>query len=200
MRQILNEKGHHHFGKSPSLQSDNNETSTKILATNRTSDTRTHYLLNKLIEAADRNSIRKKGGFRYDSEIKKYASHLRLICGPLGYQTIQHNLQYSLPSLTSTNRYINAANSRVYEGVLRCEELAIYLKQRNLDPVVSLSVDATRVEGKPQYDSKTNQVIGFVLPLDKNGLPIPYYFQQGMCGKYVVILRVKTLNQLSLTL
>lgn len=188
VRQILTEKGLQHFQKCPSLQAIKSESSTKTLEINHTSDTRTHYLLNKLIEAADRNSMREKGGFRYDSEIKKYASHLRLICGPLAYQTIQHNLQYSLPSLTSTNRYVNAANSRVYEGVLRCEELAIYLKQRNLDPVVSLSVDATRVEGKPQYDSKTNQIVGFVLPLDENGLPIPYSFSarnvQEICSHF----------------
>lgn len=57
-----------------------------------------------------------------------------------------------------------------------CEELVIYLKQFNLDPVVSFSVDATRVEGKSQYDSRTNQIIGFVLPLNKNGLPTPYSF------------------------
>lgn len=59
---------------------------------------------------------------------------------------------------------------------MRAEELLLYLQQRNLEPVVSLSVDATRVEGKPQYDSTSNQIIGFVLSLGKNGLPIPYSF------------------------
>lgn len=169
-------EGLQHFMKTKAARPESNESSTKALVKNHTNDTRTHYLLNKLIEAADRNSLRQNGGFRYDSEIKKYASHLRLLCGPLAYQTIQRNLQYSLPSLTSTNRYVNAANNRIYECVLQLEQLLLYLKRRNLDPIVSLSVDATRIEGKPQYDSKTNQIIGFVPPLDRKGMPIPYSF------------------------
>lgn len=183
VREIVGGGNLHHFRINRAAQNESVELSTK-----HTSDTRTHYLLNKLISAADRNSARKKGGFRYDSEIKSYASYLRLICGPLAYQTIQHNLEYSLPSLTSTNRYIKSPSSRVYEGVLRSEELLLYLNQRNLNLVVSLSVDATRIEGKPQYDSLTNQIIGFVLPLNEHGMPIPYSFparnETEMCSHF----------------
>lgn len=64
------------------------------------------------------------------------------------------------------------------EGVLRTKELAEYLNARDLEPFVSLSKDATRITGTIQYDSKTNQLIGFVLPINENnGMPIPYTYQ-----------------------
>lgn len=69
--------------------------------------TTTHFFLNKLLSAADRNSKREKGGFRYDWDVKLYAAYLRILIGPFSYETLQRNLMHSLPSLPSTNRYIN---------------------------------------------------------------------------------------------
>lgn len=84
----------------------------------------------------------------------------------------------ALPSIVSTNRYIRAFNHSVNEGILRCEELLLYLKSRNLPLVVSLSEDATRIVGRVQYDSKTNQLMGFALPLNtENGLPVPFTYK-----------------------
>lgn len=141
------------------------------------SESKTHYFLNKLISAANRNAKREKGGYRYDEDIKFYASYLRMITGPLAYETLQRNLEHSLPSLTSTNRYIRSSGCDVSEGILRCEELSLYLKNRNLDPFVCISEDATRIVGKVQYDSKSNQLVGFVLPLNsRTGMPIPFVY------------------------
>lgn len=135
------------------------------------------YLLRKLSEAAKQNSTRKTGGYRYDSEMKSFASYLRMIVGPLAYETIHRNLEGAVPSLPSTNRYIRASNCSITEGILRCEELKIYLDKRKLPFVVSLSEDATRVVDRVQYDSTTNQIIGFVPPINPlNGLPIPSQF------------------------
>lgn len=66
---------------------------------------RTHYFLNKLQSAAKQNENRQTGGYRYDPEIKSIGLYLRLLTGPLAYETIQKNLDCSLPSLSSTNRY-----------------------------------------------------------------------------------------------
>lgn len=100
-----------------------------------------------------------------------------MIAGPLAYDTIQKNLQSALPSLSSTNRYIRKINSRLIEGILRCNELQLFLEERKLPKVISLSEDATRIVGRIQYDRKTNQVIGFVQPIDrKNGMPVPFSF------------------------
>lgn len=135
------------------------------------------YFLHKLTEAANRNSTRKMGGYRYDPEVKLFASYLRMIVGPLAYETIHRNLEAAIPSLPSTNRYIRASNCCITEGILRCEELRLYLEKRNLPFVVSLSEDATRVVDRVQYDSTTNQLIGFVPPISPiNGLPIPFQY------------------------
>lgn len=138
-------------------------------------ETKTHYFLNKLLSAADQNSKREKGGYRYDSDVKLFAAYLRILVGPFAYETLQRNLVYSLPSLPSTNRYIHSSGCNITEGILRSEELAVYLAERSLDPVVCISMDATRISGRVQYDSRTNQCLGFVPPLH-NGIPVPFSF------------------------
>lgn len=138
---------------------------------------RTHYFLNKLIAAANRNQIRKPGGYRYDNDIKMFALLLRLLAGRLAYITIQRNLECCLPSLSSVNRHIASSSCHIIEGILRSDELLIYLNERSLPHAVALSEDATRIVGRVQYDAKTNQIIGFTLPLSEtNGMPIPFNY------------------------
>lgn len=135
------------------------------------------YLLNKLVSTSNQNMLREKGGYRYDYQLKNFAIAIRLLSGPLAYETLQNNLPCALPSLPSVNRYINKSNCRVIESVLRCDELLEYLEERGLEKVVHLSEDATRIVGRVQYDSYTNQIVGFASPLNKsNGLPIPFAF------------------------
>lgn len=135
---------------------------------------RTMFFINKLRSNAEINLNTTKEGYQYDVETKLYASYLRMICGPLGYNILQRNLVGALPALVSTNRYINTSRFFVPEGVLRCKELLQYLKDRNLPLAISLSEDATRIVGRLQYNRKTNQIIGFTLPTDsRTGMPIP---------------------------
>lgn len=64
------------------------------------------------------------------------------------------------------------------EGILRSKELVCYLEKNELPFVVSLSEDATRVTSKVEYDRKTNQITGFVLPTHhKTGMPIPFTYK-----------------------
>lgn len=91
---------------------------------------RTLYFLNRLHSTAEINLKRKKEGFRFDEEMKLFAAYLRMLCGPLAYNTIHRNLEGAVPSLVSTNRYIKASNCDVLEGALRCEELLKYLEDR----------------------------------------------------------------------
>lgn len=93
--------------------------------------------------------------------------------GPYAYETIQKNLVHSLPSLPSTNRYVRSSGCNITESILQCDELAVYLAEKSLEPVVVISTDATRISGRVQYDSKSNQCVGFVPPL-KNGMPVPF--------------------------
>lgn len=140
-------------------------------------DTQTHRILYKLLETADSNAEREPGGYRFDSNTKNYASFFRMIGGPLGYTTAQRNMPLALPALVSTNRYIARTQHTIIEGELRCNELREYLNDRELPLIVSLSEDATRIVIRIQYDARTNQLIGFVLPLDINGMPIPFSFK-----------------------
>lgn len=139
--------------------------------------TNTHFLLNKFIETAQKNSGREKGGYRYDVEIQLLSSYLKMIAGKLAYETLHKNMDGILPSPSTVDRYIESFHSHITEGILRSEELKNYLNDRKIEPVVCLSEDGTRIIGRVQYDSKTNQLVGFVLPLNqKNGMPIPFSY------------------------
>lgn len=133
----------------------------------------THELLHKLIEIANKNYSTTKPGYRFDNSVKKWAAYLRMISGPLAYQTLQKNFELCLPSLSATNRYVRKMNTPVYEGELRSEQLLKYLNDRSLPLVVSLSEDATRIDGRVQYNALANEITGFVQPIGKStGLPI----------------------------
>lgn len=140
--------------------------------------TKSHYFLYKLLDAADKNISRKPGGYRYDDDVKFFATYIRNIAGPLAYDTLQRNLQSALPSLSAINKYVHKSNCRVIEGILRSNELRLYLQERNLPFVVSLSEDGTGITNRLQYDSTINQIIGFVSPNNpENGLPVPYSYK-----------------------
>ena len=126
--------------------------------------------LKKLHESAIVNSNRKKSGNRYDNALKLFATYLYTIGGRMLYETLYANLP--LPSLTTVSRTINKYNYFIREGQCRAKELKEFLISRNLPLVVWLSEDATRLTGRVQYDKETNQLIGFVLPFDSNGMPI----------------------------
>lgn len=124
-------------------------------------------LLNNLISEAKKNENRDKHGYRYTLDVKEASAYLRMVSGKLAFETLQSNFLSALPSVSTVNRFINKANGKVTECVLRANELLTYLKDRNLPLVVSLSEDATRISGRVQYDSKSNQIIGFVPPIDR---------------------------------
>lgn len=48
----------------------------------------TNFFLERLNLAAYRNGMRNPGGYRYDSDIKSFATYLRLLSGPQAYNTI----------------------------------------------------------------------------------------------------------------
>lgn len=134
-------------------------------------DSVTSYdVLNLLVKTAKENQKTKQNGYRYDDVIKKFSSYIFMLSGRLCYETLSKNI--GLPSPSSISRYLKTNGPVVVEGVLRCEELKKYLVDNNLPLFVWLSEDATRINGRIQYDSNTNQLIGFVLPFDSNGMPI----------------------------
>lgn len=65
---------------------------------------------------------------------------------------------------------------KIVEGELRCKELAQYLDQINATKKVWLNEDGSGIVAQVTYDPSSNQLVGLVLPKDKNGMPIPFSF------------------------
>lgn len=153
------------------------DTPNQLTCVSLQSVSRTHQLLEKLKAIADKNATRKKPGYRYDIDIKQLATYIRILGGALLYETIHRNLELALPSIDTTNRFIRKTNGQVVEGCLRTNELLQYLKDRGLPLAVGLAEDTTRITERVEYDHRTNQISGFVLPINKDtGMPIPYSF------------------------
>ncbi|KAK4881467.1 hypothetical protein RN001_004786 [Aquatica leii] len=133
-------------------------------------------LLKLLMESAENNAKRKKGGKRYESAITMFGVYLFLIGGRLLYETICANLKDALPSIATVKRHIYE-NFNMVEGHFRFKELKDFLLKRNYPLKIWISEDATAVIGKVEYDSFTNNIVGFPLPLDKEtGLPQQNFF------------------------
>lgn len=117
-------------------------------------------------------------GCRFTKETKWFSTYIFLLSGPLAYRTLKANLMFCIPSTKSIYKYIrqNIRSVGIEEGVLRSSQLFDYLSENGLPLVVSLSEDQTRITNRVQFDSKTNQLLGFVLPYDNNGMPKPRTF------------------------
>lgn len=139
-------------------------------------DTQPDSLMKILLKSAIQHTSKNKFGYRHDETVKMFASYLRMIGGRLMYETLHANLPLSLPSIPTVDRYIADTRPPMIEGVLRVDELLQYLKQRNLPLVVFISEDGTRTIGKVNYDSTSNKLVGFSLPLNENGMPITNSF------------------------
>lgn len=72
--------------------------------------------------------------------------------------------------------YVQKRKEKIVEGELRCKELSEYLDKIGAPREVWLSEDASGIVSHVAYDQSTNQLVGLVLPLDKNGMPVPFSF------------------------
>lgn len=134
-------------------------------------------ILTELVTSAKINGLRTKPGYRHDILIKMFACYIKLLAGLLAYETLHANLPLSLPSASTVDRFIKDKRPIIVEGELRTKELLKYLTDRNLPLRLSLSEDTTRGTPKVTFDINTNQLIGFALPLDNNGMPIKLSFE-----------------------
>lgn len=74
-------------------------------------------------------------------------------------------------------RYISQNKPKITEGQLRCQELNAYLDGLALHKCVWLSEDATGIVAKVEFDPKTNQMVGLVLPINPTtGMPEAFTF------------------------
>ena len=163
-------------------------------------------LFSKLMANADKNCGKIPEGIRFSEVIQKFATSLFIYSGPLAYDFIQHNMPLVLPSLRTIQRSVNKKYKCISDGEFRFQELLDHLDIYQCPKVVSIGEDATRVIARIDYDSHTDRLVGFVLPVDNNGLPITdsfvatsfdaieRSFSTGRISKYAFVYMAQPLN------
>lgn len=161
--------------------------------------------LQKLLDNAIGNSDHMGNNNSYDEFTKNVSLYLFYTAGRIAYETLQANLKNCLPSISTLNRFVDNKQKRLEEGSFDFEGLRDFLEMKNLPKVIWISEDGTRVNGRIEYDSICNKIVGFVLPLAK-GLPqsnrfiassssvIQEYFQEGVKSSYAYVIVAQPLT------
>jgi hypothetical protein len=84
-------------------------------------------------------------------------------------QVLYSNLP--LPSISTVQQNMKNNDNKIVEGQLRMSELKDFLVSNNLPLKAWISEDGTRILDKVEYDPQTNQLVGLVLPLEKDAMP-----------------------------
>ena len=134
-----------------------------------------------LIENTFSNLIRPKNSYRYPGYIKQFGLTLFVLGGRNLYRFIHMNLPGSLPNVSTLQESIVSSLQELTEGNFRYELAAQHLATKQ-SKYAFCAEDCTTVIPKIVYDSRSNNFIGFPLPLC-NGFPqVEYYstddFQQ----------------------
>ena len=168
-------------------------------------DSSVSCMLERLLNNAKRNAAKSRQGIRHEEVVKKFATSLLVYCGPLAYNFLQCNLSKALPCLRSVQRIFTKKYNVFVEGDFRFDDLLEHLTSYNSTTIVTIGEDATRVIGRVEYDSESNKLVGFVLPLNDEGLPvcnsylatsfalIEEAFKSGNVAKYAFVYMVKPL-------
>lgn len=130
-------------------------------------------MLKAMIECAKENATRGHNGNKYSTFMKELGSLFLTLGGRHLYNIMASNLP--LPSISTNERFLKSQTGPVNECVFRFDELKDFLLKRNHPLDVSISLDATVVIQRAQYDVKTNQIVGLVPPL-VSGVPVPNAF------------------------
>lgn len=133
-------------------------------------------VLRSIIDAAKTNIGRSKNAYRFKSTLKQWFSYIYTVSGRFAYEVLEKNLGCAVPSITTVRRTVSHFSCKVSEGVFRFKQLKEYLLENNFPLTVWISEDATRITSRVQYDSCTNQIVGFVPQLDENGIPVSNSF------------------------
>ena len=133
-------------------------------------------LFNKLLTTAMNNCSLLPTGRRHSETIKKFSLSLWLIVGPAAYKLLHANMPEALPSLSTVERDAKKRYTVPGEGEFQFDKLVAHLEAYNAERIVSISEDATRVIKRVEYDGTSDKIVGFVLPLDDDGLPKKDYF------------------------
>lgn len=126
-------------------------------------------ILKQIILNAEKNAGKHCTSRRHPIILWKFSIGLFIYAGPLAYEFIYKNMPEALPSIRTIQSAIHSEYKTINEGQFRFDDLVQHLHNYN---IISISEDATRVIARVDYDNETNRCVGFVLPIDTNGLPI----------------------------
>ena len=134
-------------------------------------------LLQELVANAEENLKRNPTQRRHTEIIKKivylfssWLVHLH------NYDLFHKNMPLALPSLSNIRREIHKSFNGVAEGCFQLDQLLDHLNAYSAAKVICVSEDATRVVSRIEYDPNTDRLVGFVLPVDKDYIPMPNVF------------------------
>ena len=130
----------------------------------------------QLLSNAESNVSKLPNQRRHDEIIKKFSCSLFLYAGPMAYNFIHSNIPVAIPSLRTVQRVLQSDYHMLSEGEFQFDELVNHLRRYNAPPLVSISEDATRIISRIEYCNRTNRLVGFSLPCNNDGLPIPDSF------------------------
>ncbi|KAJ6642801.1 hypothetical protein Bhyg_07755, partial [Pseudolycoriella hygida] len=141
----------------------------------RTDTQNASEFLTRIWEVVDKKKATKHGHIdKYDEKLKHFCTYLYVIAGKLTYETLSANLH--LPSVATVKKAIQSSNHCIIEGSVRVKEMKNFLVKWKLPLQVWMSEDATKIVNKIQYDESTDQIVGLVLPMDSDGMPIQFSF------------------------
>ena len=129
-------------------------------------------VLQRLFTNASNNAEHLPKQRRHDEIIKKFSMSLFFMAGPAAYEMLHQNLPEALPSLSLVKKEMRKHYSNFTEGVFRFDKLSTHLDAYQAPRVISISEDATRIISRIEYDPSSDKLVGFVLPVDKNCLPL----------------------------
>ena len=159
-----------------------NDTLTALLQQVRSSETTPYVnsantisfsnILQELIKNAERNHYKYPTHRRHSEIMRKFATALFLFAGPLSYEFIHQNIPQALPCVRTIQTAIYSEYQVIDEGLFRFDQLKEHIDRYKAPPFVSIGEDTTRVVGRVEYDCATDRCVGFVLPLNSDGLPV----------------------------
>ncbi|KAF5308018.1 hypothetical protein FQR65_LT18283 [Abscondita terminalis] len=163
--------------------------------------------LNDFITRSTETKLRSSNRFQFNDPLKQFATYLFIIGGRLLYETLSSNLKGILPTISTIQRQFSKMSDefRIKEGEFRFSQLKLFLINRELPLKVWISEDATRVTGRIEYCSKSNKLVGFLLPSRQNVTfdtdyftassvkKIQIFFQQGQKCNYAYVIMAQPL-------
>ncbi|KAJ8676885.1 hypothetical protein QAD02_012672 [Eretmocerus hayati] len=142
--------------------------------------------ISAMLQSLENNSKVNKENRRYEKTLQMLAAYIYMLGGRCLYEFMAGN--FPVPSVRTVESYVQESPP-IYEGEFRSKELKKILEVKNLTRTVFISEDETVLVPKVMYDSRVNELVGFVLPTDGNSMLISHQFKATSMRKMQDIFR-----------